>query len=232
MTHRERVKAALSHRQPDKIPVDLGSTINSTLVVEAYEKLKKHFQVESENRLCNRMMRAVQVEEPILQALDIDTRGVFVGAPIKGGDQELAPNRYRDLWGIEREKPEHSYYYDLKKSPLSGQITVSDVFKYPWPDPDDSGFVQDLKSRVKWLREKTDCAIVLQLPPAFIHPTQFLRGFEDWYCDFALHSKVMEPLFDAVLEITLQISKNALKKVGQEVDVVLSPKILERKTGS
>jgi len=220
MTHRERVRAALSHRQPDKMPVDLGSTVNSSLVVEAYDKLKKHFRLESENSLCNRMMRAVKVEEQILQALNIDTRGVFVGAPLKGGDQELPPNRYRDLWGVEREKPEHSYYYDLKKSPLAGEITVSDISRYPWPDPEDPGFVQDLKPSVKGIREKTDCAIVLQLPPAFIHPTQFLRGFEDWFCDFALHSKVMEPLFDAVLEITLHISKKALEQVGQEVDIV------------
>jgi uroporphyrinogen decarboxylase len=160
------------------------------------------------------------MDEAILKTLDIDTRGVFLGGPLVGGEQEMGQNRYRDFWGIVRRKPEDSYYYDLVASPLAGEISVSNVLSYPWPDPDDPGFTKDLKSRVKWLRDNTDCAIVLQLPPAFIHPTQFLRGFEDWYCDFALHSKVMEPLFDAVLEITLQISKNALKEVGQEVDVV------------
>ena len=220
MTHRERVVTALSHKQPDKVPIDLGSTINSSMVVEGYEKLKKHFEYESENRLCNRMMRAVLMDEPMLQALDIDTRGVFIGGPLRGGDQELGPDRYRDFWGIERRKPEGGYYYDLVKSPLAGEISISDVMKYAWPDPDDPGFWQNLKPRVKWLRENTDAAIVLQLPPAFIHPSQFLRGFEDWYCDFAYHSKVMEPLFDAVLEITLQITKNALKEIGRDLDVV------------
>jgi uroporphyrinogen decarboxylase len=220
MEHRERVLAALSHKEPDKIPIDLGSTINSSMVVESYEKLIQHFGFNSANRLCNRMMRTVQMDEAILKTLDIDTRGVFMGGPLLGREQELGQDRYRDFWGIVRRKPEDSYYYDLVASPLAGEISISDVLNYPWPDPDDPGFTRDLKSRVRWLRENTDAAIVLQLPPAFIHPTQFLRGFEDWYCDFALHSKVMEPLFDAVLEITLRITQNALKEVGREVDVV------------
>jgi len=34
MTSRERVLAALSHRQPDRVPLDLGGTRNSSMVVE------------------------------------------------------------------------------------------------------------------------------------------------------------------------------------------------------
>ena len=219
MTHRERVLEALSLQQPDQIPIDLGSTINSSMVVEAYNKLKAHFNVEAENRLCNRLMRAVMMDERVLQKLDIDTRAVLTGGPVKG-DEELGPDTYRDFWGVERIKPEHSYYYDLKKSPLSGEITISDVVNYSWPDPDDTGFTQHLKPRVKWLRDHTDCAVILSLPPPFIHPSQFLRGFEDWYCDFALNSKRMETLFDAILDVTLQISKNALEAVGRGVDIV------------
>ena len=108
-------------------------------MVEGYAKLKQHFGINSEDELCNRMMRVVKVDERILQALDIDTRGVFMGAPIKGADQELEPDGYRDLWGIERVKPPQSYYYDLKNSPLSGVISLEDIRKYPWPDPDDPG---------------------------------------------------------------------------------------------
>ncbi len=130
MNHRERVIAALSHQQPDRVPIDIGGTVNSSIVVEGYAKLKQHYGIHSEEALCNRMMRVVKVDEPILQALDIDTRGVFMGAPIKGADQELEPDGYRDFWGIERVKPPQSYYYDLKKSPLSGKISLDDIRKY------------------------------------------------------------------------------------------------------
>ena len=51
MTSRERVMAALSHRQPDRVPVDLGGTRNSSMVVEGYEPLKSHFGIRTETRL-------------------------------------------------------------------------------------------------------------------------------------------------------------------------------------
>jgi len=221
MTHRERLVAAISNKQPDMIPIDLGGTVDSSIVVEGYEKLKKHFGIETENKICHRMMRVVQVDERILRALDIDTRGVFPGKPIKGGEQELGPGRYRDPWGVERVHPEHSYYYDQISFPLSGEITISDISNYPWPDPDDPGLVQGLKERLKWIRENTDCAAILSLPAPCVHTSQYLRGFEEWFCDFVLNPRILEALLDAVLEVTLQIAKNQLKEVGQEVDVII-----------
>lgn len=221
MNHRERLMAALSHEQPDHVPIDLGGTVDSSIVVEGYEKLKQHFGLTSETRICQRMTRVVEVDERILKALDIDTRAVFPGSPLKGKDQELGSGRYRDLWGVERIKPEHSFYYDQTSFPLAGKITIADIVKYPWPDPDDPGIVQGLKERVRWIREQTDCAAILRVPAPFVHTSQYLRGFEDWYCDIALNAKVLEALFDAILEVTLQAARNILKEVGQEVDVVI-----------
>jgi uroporphyrinogen decarboxylase len=221
MTHRERLLAAISHEQPDMVPIDLGGTVDSSVVVEGYGKLKEHFGIQAENVLYHRMMRVVQVDERILRALDIDTRGIFLGAPMKGGDQELGPGRYRDVWGVERVHPEHSYYYDQLDFPLSGDITISHISSYPWPDPDDPGLVQGLKDRVKWIREHTDCAAVLPLPAPCVHTSQYLRGFEDWFCDFVTNPRILEALLDAVLEVTLQMAKNELKEVGQEVDAII-----------
>jgi uroporphyrinogen decarboxylase len=221
MTHRERVMAAVSHRQPDRVPIDFGGTRDSTIVVEGYERLKKHFSVEDGNKLCDRMMRVVEVDEGILKNLDIDTRAVFTGTPAGGLSRELGSRNYRDFWGVDRIQPEGSYYYDLLKSPLSGEITLSDVMNYPWPDPEDPGPLQGLRERVEWIREHTDCAAVLAVPPPFVHISQYLRGFEDWYCDFAIHPKRLEALFDAILEITLQMAKYELEGVGREVDIVI-----------
>jgi len=231
MTHRERVLAAVSHKQPDKVPIDLGGTRDSSLVAEAYEKVKKYFGVEAEEKLCDRMMRVVHVDERILQALDIDTRAVFPGAPTKGLGQELSPRKYRDAWGVVRVHPEGSYYYDQTEFALSGEITIHDIAKYPWPDPNDPGLMRGLKERVKWIRENTDGAAVLTLPAPFVHLSQYLRGFEDWFCDIMLNPKRLEALFDAILEVTLQIARNELKEVGQEVDIVICADDLGAQTG-
>jgi len=223
MTGRQRVLAALSHRQPDKVPLDLGGTRDSTLVVEAYERLKELFGVAEKTRLCERMMRVVQVDEAILAALDIDTRAVFPAGPTKGRGlaAKLGPNAFRDIWGVERVQPPGSFYYDQTNAPLAGRITVSDVVNYPWPDPDDPGYLRGLKDRAAWIRENTQAASILALPPPFIHLTQYLRGFQDWYMDFVLNTQVLEALFEAVFEVTLRMAENELREVGQEVDVVM-----------
>ena len=41
MNSRERVVAALNHRQPDRVPVDFGSHRSSGIMAIAYAKLKK-----------------------------------------------------------------------------------------------------------------------------------------------------------------------------------------------
>jgi uroporphyrinogen decarboxylase len=218
MTHRERVLAALSHQEPDTVPIDLASTIDSSIVVEGYERLKSHLGIQAENVLTNRMMRVVDVDEPVLQALDVDTRGVFPGGP---PDVILDGDRYRDEWGVERVRPPGSFYYDERTFPLAGEITVTDVARYPWPDPHDPIRKQGLKERVQEIH-RAGYAAVLNMPSALVHKTQYLRGFEDWFMDFARDQRLLAVLFDAVLEVSLAMCEELLAEVGSEVDVLLS----------
>jgi uroporphyrinogen decarboxylase len=231
MNHRERVLAALNHRQPDRVPIDFGSTRDSSIVVENYEKLKRHFGVVEENRITSRMMQVVDVNETILRALDIDTRAVQPAGPDRGGDAQIGENQYRDEWGVVRVKPAGALYYDQVQFPLSGPITIRDIVNYPWPDPHDPGRTRGLKERVREIREKTDCAAVLNLPSGFVHISQYLRGFEDWYVDIATDRKLAGALFDAVLEVNLAICEELLKEVGDEVDVLMGSDDLGMQNG-
>ena len=47
MSHRERVLRALNHQEPDRVPLDLGGSRSSSLVVEAYERLSRHLGARS-----------------------------------------------------------------------------------------------------------------------------------------------------------------------------------------
>ena len=220
MTGRERVLAVLSHEQPDRVPFDLAGTRDTTLVVEGYERLKDHFGIDAPTELCNRMMRVAVVDERILKELDVDTRAIFTGAPDKSVACDLGPNRYRDMWGIERVRPEGSYYYDQIRFPLSGMESVSELNTCTWPDPTDPGFTRGLRERLDWIRKNTTAAAVLTLPAPFVHITQYLRGFEDWFVDFVTNTKFLDALFDRVLEITMEIARRELELVGRDVDIV------------
>ena len=85
-----------------------------------------------------------------------------------------------DRWGVEWHKREGVHCYELKRSPLAGEITVSDIVKYPWPDLEgDQDITRGLREQVQHWRETTDCAIVVNIPAPIVHISQFLRGFED-----------------------------------------------------
>jgi uroporphyrinogen decarboxylase len=51
MTSRDRVLRALNHQEPDRVPLDLGGTHDSSIVVEGYERLKAHFGVSTPTQI-------------------------------------------------------------------------------------------------------------------------------------------------------------------------------------
>ena len=222
MTPRERVMTALNLREPDRVPIDFGSTWITTITIPAYERLKEHLGLESETILMERMQQVCLVDERILEIFDVDTRGVFYGPPALECNQwvELSDNRYRDSWGITWQKPSSSYYYDMVKPALGGEITLSDVINHPWPEPHDPGYTRGLRDRVKKQRESTDCALVLNLSVWFVQCSQFIRGFEDWFIDMVAQPCLMETLFDILNDIMLATIGDVLAEVGDLVDVV------------
>ncbi len=194
--------------------------MNSSIHMVAYQKLKAHFGVEAGDTIIHKMMQTAAVHEPILQALDIDLRAVLIGTSDSKPDIPVGEDGYQDEWGIVRRKPPGSLYYDLTKSPLSGAITIQDVIKYPVPDPTDPGYTREIRQRLQHYKENTDYAVVLRLPSAFVHTTQYLRGFEDWFIDLKADKKLAAALFDLATEQSTALAEEMLKIGGDLADIV------------
>lgn len=77
MNSRERVRKAINHEQPDKVPLDLGSTSVTGIHVTAYSRLKKILGVKGrEIRVCDPYQMLAEVEESVRRALGVDTYGI------------------------------------------------------------------------------------------------------------------------------------------------------------
>ncbi len=220
MTHRERVVCALNHREPDRVPLDLGTTRFSGMVKGAYENLCERLGFGNPGPIVDRMQQLVEMDERILVHFDVDARAVSQGAPDRGGDVELSETEYRDEWGVVRAKPDGCSYYEVRKSPLAGEIGVGDVARYPWPDPTNPGRFRGLREKARRLREETDYAVIYNARYNLVHMTQYLRGFEDWYCDLAQNHELFQALMQAVLENLLELNRLALTEVGPYIDVL------------
>jgi uroporphyrinogen decarboxylase len=223
LTSRERVLKTINHESPDRIPIDLGATINSSMVKEVYDELKKHLNLpSSETEFMDLTQRSVKIEDVVHHYFATDIRGVVPGKSAKMKIEWLDENTFIDEWGVKRNKPKDGYYYEQREFPLAGDISKQDILKYNWPDPDDPQITDGLKKEVKEIREKTDSAIILYVPSPIIHKSQYLRGYEDWYIDCALNVELINFLFDALLEVNLATARNILKEVGNEVDIVMT----------
>ncbi len=222
MNSRQRVLAALAHQEPDRVPVDFGSTWITTITIAKYEELKRHFGIESETVVMERSQQVCMVDERILQELHVDTRGVFYGLPELEANQfvELGENVYRDAWGITWHKPPSSHYYDLLKPALGGEISLRDVASHRWPDPHDAGYTRGLRPRVQAQRAATDCALVLNLSNWVLQCSQFVRGFEDWFVDLVAQPRLLEAILDAITESLEGVIVGVLDEVGDLIDVV------------
>jgi uroporphyrinogen decarboxylase len=220
MTHRERVLAALEHREPDRLPMDLGSARFTGMVKPAYERLCAHLGFGRPGPLVDRMQQLVEMDEQVLEYLDVDVRAFCHNAPDHCADVELAPDRYVDEWGVTRVQPPGCPYYDMEFSPLAGEITAGAIARYAWPDPTDPGRVRGLREKARWLREQTDYAIMFNARFHLIHQAQYLRGFPDWYMDLGQNHDLFRALMDAVLDVLLEFNRRALAEVGDLVDIV------------
>lgn len=222
MTHRERLLTALDHRTPDRVPMDLGSSRVTSVSKVFYEQLKAHFGIERPTRIIDRIMQTAAIDEEILTALDVDCRGVLPGAPDNPPDRDGPGNRWIDAWGVTRRLSPNGYYYELENSPLSGSITMGDATTFAVPDATDEGLTRGIAEQAKRLREETDYAIVGHSPGGWIHISQYLRGFEDWYMDFALQPDVVVAIMKRARDATLEAAKRFLGEVGPYLDVVVT----------
>jgi uroporphyrinogen decarboxylase len=222
MSHRQRVVAALSHRQPDRVPLDLGTTVVTGIALKSYDRLKDCLQVDpGPTRLFDRRNQLAVVDDAVLDLLGIDTRPVVAGSPENRPVVECADqDGFTDEWGSLNVKPPDVDTYFIANAPLAGEISLHDIVNYPWPDPDDPGRTRNLRSQVIDLRAKDDRALVMAIPGSIIQMSQLLRGFEDWYVDVAANPDLLGALMDQIQEVQTAIAGNLLDAVGDLPDVV------------
>ncbi|MED5407915.1 MAG: hypothetical protein VYD25_09220 [Pseudomonadota bacterium] len=77
-THRERVLAALNHEETDRVrvPIDLGGSYATSIVIDAYEALKQHLNFTHETGVLSRMYQLAYPDDSILEYFDVDTRPI------------------------------------------------------------------------------------------------------------------------------------------------------------
>ncbi|OHD78041.1 MAG: hypothetical protein A3J97_00500 [Spirochaetes bacterium RIFOXYC1_FULL_54_7] len=218
MTHRERIMAVFEGRQTDRLPLDLGSTIWTTMDEKAYTALKTHLGISGESRYKSLAFSAVEMDEAVLRRLDIDTRGATTQGPAGWTDRISQDGMYTDEWGIERDIKAGAA---IKKHPFA----VDDyghgfLERYPWPDGRDPGRFLNLSERLQSWHAEGEYATVLNVFGGFATMSYLLRGLDNWCMDMLLDEDLFTDLLDRTLAFEIDSAKAALSALGPYVDIV------------
>jgi len=162
MTSRERVLAAVAHKTPDKVPVDMGSTPSSGISATAYERLRKHVgRKDGATLVYDVVQQLAQPEEWALDRFGIDVVDLgrtfntkesdWYNITLASGD----PARYPTWFRPEQEADgswlaRHADGTVIARQPNGAAFYDETCF--PWMDawPSDYSGLDDAMGKVLW----------------------------------------------------------------------------------
>jgi uroporphyrinogen decarboxylase len=88
MTSRERVRAVFEHREPDRVPIDMGSIGATGISVHAYRNLCRYLGVDCSCRTFDPVLQLAIPEEHILERFHVDLKAILP-KPDKWREKEI-----------------------------------------------------------------------------------------------------------------------------------------------
>jgi len=227
MTPRERVLTALDHREPDRVPIDLGGN-QTGIHKNAYARLMDFLGIDDEIAISDAVQQLARPCEELLQRFHVDTRYVWAGAG-SGFDGEIVKRErkgkiWHDLvdefgvtWSMPGERP---LYMDISHHPLA-DASVDDLAGYAFPRGDDPARFDGLRDRALRLKRDTPYAVVSGISGVVYEICWYMRGLEEWLCNLLVDPAFCEALLDRTLRFWLDWFRLFLDEVGDVVDVIM-----------
>ncbi|MHC4708777.1 MAG: uroporphyrinogen decarboxylase family protein [Planctomycetota bacterium] len=218
------MKTALAHKEPDRIPFDIGGTMVTGINVNALRNLRKYLGLPEEVQVRDRVTQMADTGDEIIERLKIDVKNVSPERPSNPGlarDLGLQGDHYvlYDEFGMGWRMPARGgHYYDLFDSPLKDAQTVKEVEDYPWPDPLDEARYVNLKAGADHTVYDEKKAYVLgRVCSGMWETAMWMTGYEKFYADMILNQKLVHAIMSKLLEIKMKYWEKALETVGENV---------------
>lgn len=162
MTSRERVMAAIGHKQPDHVPLDLGGTPSSGISAIAYNNLKKYLGMTGgQTRIYDVVQQVAQPETEILDRFGVDV--LDIGRVFNEKDEDWHETVLADgstghypNWFHPEKQPNGDYHvYDkegtlIAKMPVGATFFDQTYFPYLEDYPDDYSDLDHQMGKVLW----------------------------------------------------------------------------------
>ena len=225
MKSRDRVWAALNHQEADRIPIDLGGTIVSSITKTAYSDLKKYLDMPLEEiTMLDYVQQLPYVEEDLLKRFGVDFRLVQLPAATAPGLSMFEEGDYYafiDRWGSKLHMPkEGGFYFDWVDFPIQ-EASMQALDSYRWPKPDPVEYNRKLAGQAKFLYENTDYALVGSAVIGggiFEQPARTM-GLQNFLMALLVEPKFADRLMEQITEIYIESCSSYLDELGGYLQV-------------
>ncbi len=197
MTSKERVLAAVNHRESDRVPITFDAEM------EVYINLFKSL--------------GINTREELFDFLNVDTWMILPENFIYPKDQENLMTK-TSIWGFRTKNTFYSggSYDELSWSPLAGENDIDDIKKFPWPSDDALGF-SGFPAEIDLYKQR---AIIGVFTWGAYFIATHVRGIENLMLDFALNKKYAHYLIDTIADRSLFFLEKMLNEYGDGIDIV------------
>ncbi len=227
MKPRERVLAAINHREPDHVPLDICGTDVTGINVRAYRRMLPLLgqPVGTDPQILDMVQQLAEPSEQFLRLVDAHCRAVYPSSPskwkleVKG---DATHDWFVDEWGIQwRKSRETGLYFDLSHHPLAG-ATLEQIAGYPWPDPADGARQLGICERARRIHEEGEYAVIVSgiTGGGPMELACWMAGFTNFFVALGRDPAWADGLLDRIVEIKLRFWQTLLAKAGGYVDIV------------
>ncbi|MFH1022204.1 MAG: uroporphyrinogen decarboxylase family protein [Planctomycetota bacterium] len=196
MNGRERVLAAIAHREPDRLP----ATFDAEAGVK--EVLKRHF--------------GVRTDDELWRSLGVDTR--LVGADHHHTPPGPAPEGITlAFWGYGMRAVRNDFgeTNEIVYHPLAAMETPEQIAAFPWPDAGELTFDAIRRSR----RENPDAAIIAHITHGGYFNGTFMRGMEEFLVDLAGRPEMAEAVLAKATGYLFPAVERLCREAGDAFDI-------------
>jgi uroporphyrinogen decarboxylase len=218
MTSRQRVAAALDHREPDRVPLSM------TITEVPYLRLREYLELPPDQEARPNRFGEIQPRFDLLERLGFDTISLKLNAPhVNISPPALADGTVFDEWGVGRKRVsfgDGSFLLEVSHSPLDGLHPEEiDLDAYPWPDPADTGRLEGVEEKARSLYNTTDFALIGRFGGTILEQAAFLRGFESWLIDLVSYPDFARALLNRIADIQIELDCAGIQAAGSYLSI-------------
>ena len=224
LTPRERVKRAIAHQEPDRVPTALGGGPYG-VVDELYLRLVDHFNLGQPVVPFRSGHSISYMDDRLLDRLGTDLRycwpGLLPNSPIiPGPSGDTFFDSYGQIWN--RAAP----YFYAGKGILEEVADIEAIERLVrWPDMADPRWTAGVANRARQLHEDSDFFVVMRMVASH-GPFQTacdLRGTENFLMDMSLNPEFAATLLDRITTVIEQLTRMALQAGAGFFDMIELP---------